>query len=1018
MSRWKRVLALLLSGLLMGANVFGQLPDPSFEHYTTDQGLASDYVTAILKDRRGFMWFGTSNGLSRFDGLRFNVYKRTAPSQTTHLGGLRGNYIVENGITEDRDGYLWVSTNRGLHRFDPVREEFRLIPTPLLSDQFGDNDYVSPLRFDPKGYGWFSTRDSMYRLETKSLRLTAYALPTTTSNAYTDPYFDRQGHFWVNHTGAIYQFNPAKRQYTYYGGSDNKHPAAKGLFSRLYETDEGVLVATHSRGLMQYDSQQDTFKLAPYSNFPTWTGEVIEDRLPSNQPFFWISGGASGLSAFIPSTNRHIALTRTPNDPLSYNGHYALTLYRDRQTGIIWVGTIRGVEKLDPMAIKFKRKSLGLPPGNGPDQFVRVVRQDNQDDNLYWIAVRQHGLYQWNRQMGQTQQIPPGSDQAKLQALDIIQDTRRRIWIGSSRGIHRYNPSTKQWQLINNFFPTSHQGKHGIDATAIDHKGRVWLGSNYDGLFWYNPSSEQIQQWPLMNQGSATYSGERNAVSRIQEDSQGRIWVLTTQGLYCIDPEKEQSRHVALHASPVSVQPSDRLQSTFFIDKQGQLWQSGIGFLACADANGRVKHVYTLANGLKADHIFSIVEDRHGHIWLATDYLLHELDPKTGQFNYYDKGSGLVEKMVFMPNSMTLNRQGELFIGFPGAFNYVQPEQLRRNPVPPPVVVTNILVNNKSRPATPSIQLKPTENTLTVMFAALGYSQPEKNTCAYQLVGFDKNWIETNERSVTYTNLEPGDYTLRIRAANNDGVWNETGTQLAIQVIPPYWQTGWFRLLVVCIALAILYVIYRYREAQRQHLEAIRNRIATDLHDDMGSTLSSIRIFSDVVQQQIAPVQPEAVPILQRISTSATTLSESMQDIIWTIQTKHDTLADVVTRMREFGLKLAEARQIDFRMHVGEEFQATRLNVEQRRNIYLIFKESINNAVKYAQCSRIDVWLSITGRQLRLVVRDDGRGFDPATVQAGNGLPNLKKRAREIRGNLTITTAPGAGTNIELQIKL
>jgi two-component sensor histidine kinase len=403
---------------------------------------------------------------------------------------------------------------------------------------------------------------------------------------------------------------------------------------------------------------------------------------------------------------------------------------------------------------------------------------------------------------------------------------------------------------------------------------------------------------------------------------------------------------------------------------------------------------------------------------MATDDLLHELNPKTQKFQYYDKGSGLIDKMIFMPCDITLNRQGEVFIGYPGGFNYVQPERLRQNNVSPPVVITAIRVNNKPRPVSQIVQLEPEETSLMVDFAALGYSQPLKNRYAYKLAGFDADWITSNDRTATYTNLEPGVYTFQVKAANNDGVWNQAGASVYVRVVAPYWKTGWFQLLCLALALCILYAIYRNRERQRQRLENIRNRIATDLHDDMGSTLSSIRLFSDVVQQQIAPVRPEAVPILQRISSSATTLSESMQDIVWTIQTNHDSLQDVVTRMREFGLKMAEAKEIIFNMEVSDAIDNLKLTLEQRRNLHLIFKESINNAVKYAGCSRIDVRLSLEGKCLRLLISDDGRGFDPATVQAGNGLANGQRRAREIRGTLTVTSAPGNGTRVELTMKI
>ena len=996
--------------LLLVTNALAQRPDASFEGFTTDQGLASDYITAILKDRRGFLWVGTSNGLNRFDGLTFKTFRHQNSTgiERPGLDGLLGNYIVNSGLTEDKAGFLWVATNRGLYRFDPVSEQFRGILIPPLRDGQADNDYVSPLRFDRQGFGWFSSKYQLYRLDPRTLQLTAYPLPAVIDNAYAEPYFDRAGRFWINQAGNLYRFDPETGHYRRSLAWINNRADSWVHYRTFYEDSKSPLLAVGDRGVWQYDARQNRF--VPYPPFPqTEVLDMRPDRLSNGEPFWWMGGGKTGLWAYVPATKQQVEFSHHADDRLSHNSGIVMNFYRDPQTGVLWLGTDQGLEKLDPFAIKFGRTLLTQATENGRRKAVAVVRQDNRDENSYWLAVYETGLVHWNRQTSAFQVIPLGKAPERRHALDLAQDRRGRVWVAMHGGVGRYDPATGRIEFINAFLPEAARFQD-ITVTYSDRQGRIWIGSRQDGLYWYDPTTERIQPWLL------PISDGLGIIRRVQEDSRGHIWTLTGRGLYQLDPSTRQTRHIGLYGAPIK--PTDRLQSTFSIDHRDQLWLSGIGFVACADTTGRIQQTYTLANGLQAEHIFSVIEDKRGHIWLATDNLLHELNPKTGRFTYYDKGSGLIEKMVFGPGEMTLNRQGELFIDYLGGFNFVQPSQLRRNAAPPPVVITNWRVNNVPRPVAKSIVLHPGETTLTLTFAALNFSQPDKNQYAYQLVGFNDDWTPTNDRTATYTNLEPGDYTFRVKAANNDGVWNPTGASVVVQVLPAYWQTGWFRLLCVALVVGFLYAIYRYRESQRQRLEGIRNRIATDLHDDMGSTLSSIRIFSDVVQQQIAPVRPEAVPVLQRISMSATTLSESMQDIIWTIDTKNDTLADLVTRMREFGLKLAEAKGIAFQMQVGDSFNSLRLNVEQRRNLYLIFKESVNNAVKYAQASRIDVSLGVTGKQLRLLIQDNGQGFDPAAVRLGNGLPNLQKRAAEIRGKLELTSAPGQGTTIELIMKM
>ncbi|CCH03121.1 histidine kinase [Fibrella aestuarina BUZ 2] len=992
-----------LVGLLTTLPTLAQQPDPSFERFTTDEGLASDYVTALLKDRRGFLWVGTSNGLSRFDGQRFKTYRRRNVPNS-----LLGNYVVNEGLTEAPDGILWIATNRGLCRFDPVSEQFRAIPIPPQRDGQADNDYTSPLRFDRQGFGWFSSKYSLYRLDPKTDRLTAYPLPTVIDNAYAEAYIDRRGRCWLNHAGRLYQFDPGRGQFRHCLAINRQQQADSTVqFRSFYEDAQGRLLLSGSQGVWQFEASRNAF--IPAADLPTSFVLALQaDRLPNGQAFWWLGGGPSGLMAHVPGTQHPSSFERHTDDRLSHNGGAALTFLRDPQSGIVWIGTDMGLEKVDRYAIRFRRKLLTPASSNARPAFVASVRPDTRDDNTAWLAVRGMGLVRWNRQSGALTPVSFGTQPERRDALSVAQDGRGRVWVGMRGGVGRYDPASGRADFINAFIPASQRAGQGFSAVFADRQGRVWLGSEHDGLFWYDPETDRINPWPLPTPPRLGF------VRRIQEDSRGRIWVLTGAGLYQLDPPTGQTRHVLLHGAPI--QPTDLLQSTFSIDRHDGLWVSGIGFVARADTSGRVQRTYTLANGLQAEHTFGIQDDAQGHIWLATDDRLHELDPRTGRFRYYDKGSGLIEKMVFQPGELSLNRRGELFIGYSGGFNYVQTADLHPNPTPPPVVITDLRINNVPRSLATPVVLQPGETTLTLDFVALNFSRADQNQYAYRLDGFDQNWVPTTDRQATYTNLAPGTYTFRVKAANNDGVWNPTGAALTLRVAPAYWQTGWFRLLCGALVLGILYAIYQNREAQRRRLDAVRERIAKDLHDDIGSTLSSIRVFSDVVQAQIAPVRPEAVPLLQRISTNATTLSESMQDIIWTVQPKNNRLQDVITRLREFGLRMAEAKDIRFTMQVADAFDSLTLDMEQRRNLYLIGKESINNAIKYANCSRIDITLSLTGRQLRMTIQDDGVGFDAATAHAGNGLANLHQRARDIGGTLHLTTASGQGTRIDLEL--
>ncbi|GAA4466010.1 hypothetical protein GCM10023189_47520 [Nibrella saemangeumensis] len=983
----------------------------SFQHYTTDQGLSNDEVKCILKDRRGFMWFGTVNGLNRFDGQRFTVYRRSKA-----LPGLPGNFII--GLTEDADGIIWVATNLGLCRLDPAREEFRHITIPPNRDQIGDNDVVYPLILDREGYGWFAGVHQLYRIDRKTLQLTTFPLPRNVHSSSVRLYLDRRDNFWVFSSGTVYRFDRARQQYTYILGRDQHHPQANIQAYNLFEDSHQQLwLFSAGHGLLRYDPKSDQFVDVP-DNLKT-VYALCEDRTPDGRLFFWGGGAETGLFSVDPVTLQHAVVKPEPRDPLAHNGSPVEAFYRDPQTGVIWMATEWGIQKMDPYALKVKRKMLPAPLTASPADRVRFVHQDRFNPDLYWIGTQRDGLYQWNRRLDTFTRTMDRRGLLRQGMYRMVQDNLGKIWLSLPNDLVQYDPKQNVWLYKEDWVPkTGHQLPNDIYHLDIDRKGAIWFTAG-PLVCSYNPVTKQLQtrSFPVAVGGE---NGPR--IYEFREDSRGRMWVYTVAGLFRFGEHSTQAERIPLQHADTALRFSDRIFITFSIDSKDRLWIGNIGFLAQADTSGRVVRIYNSDNGLMADHVLAMQEDKAGQLWLATDTYLHRLNPQTGTFQSLQKENGLFSNFIITSsvNSMSRNAQGELFIGFVNAFNYFDPLRLVRNTVPPPIAVTSVLVNNQPRTLEDDrlIALQPGDNSLSVAFVALNFSQPEKNQYAYQLVGFDKGWVHTNARTATYTNLEPGNYTLRIKAANNDGVWNQEGLELAVRVIPAYYQTWWFQGLCVLVLAAIGYAIYRNREAQRKKLEGIRNRIATDLHDDMGSTLSSIRIFSDVVQQQIQPVRPEAVPILQRISTSATTLSESMQDIIWTIQTKYDSLEDVVTRMREFGLKMAEAKDIKFTMQVSDKFHSTRLNVEQRRNLYLIFKESINNAVKYADCTTINVFLTVVGRHLKLVIEDNGRGFDPATVRQGNGLQNLRKRADEIKGQLTLESAPGAGTRIELVTKV
>jgi signal transduction histidine kinase len=296
---------------------------------------------------------------------------------------------------------------------------------------------------------------------------------------------------------------------------------------------------------------------------------------------------------------------------------------------------------------------------------------------------------------------------------------------------------------------------------------------------------------------------------------------------------------------------------------------------------------------------------------------------------------------------------------------------------------------------------------------------PEKNQYAYMLEGHDKDWIYTDasKRFANYTNLEAGEYTFRVKATNNDGVWNKKGVAVKLIITPPWWQTWWFRFLCILTVALIVFAILYARLQKIRDIHRIRNRIASDLHDDLGATLSSISIMSELVNQQIKDQLPQASSLLEKIGSSSRNMIESVNDMVWAINPKNDSFENVIKRMRSFASEILSAKDIAFHFDFDKNLLRSKLKTDTRRNFYLVFKEAINNIAKYSFATNAFVMLWNRENNFKMTIRDDGNGFDLNSVLRGNGLTNMQQRAAIMKAKFNLESIPGKGTIIELEFK-
>lgn len=973
--------------------------DYGFKHLTTDNGLSHDLIQTIVKDKQGFMWFGTLNGLNRFDGFQFKVFKHIKKDSTS----IPHNTIVD--LACDTSGYLWMSTGNGVCRYDPFKQNFNTIDLPDTS-----LSQVWHLTIDDKGTIIVLHGGHLYNINPKDLKV-SLVKKLTRPLVEARIFNGGKNRLWLVNHSAVYRYDCKTGQETHILGHDEEHRDDRVGVMYVYTDPTGkAWIGTYDKGLYNYN--ESTGKAELFSKSTPFIISMAADVDYTSNNLLWIGGGYAGLIVLNTKTLRVYDMPKNLQQSWTHNGGRINSFFRDTSNGILWLGTDFGIQKYDPGTAHFARKMLPTSGIIGQFPSVNSVIQDKTDPTgkTWWVCSWVGGLYKWNRQ---TDEFTSYAHKLKsLELFDIEQDNDGNIWIAEYKGIQIFHPVTGSWKFVDSFIRNDSVSTKVLRLHK-DCKGNIWFSQNYDGLFKYDYKTKTIKRQSL---SSVLRKPERIWITGITADSLGNVFVASAHHSFLIDSSGKISELILKPSKELPIKNSGA--HGIAIDKRGFIWLTNGSRLIKVSKDGTIVKVYE--DGIISTWLQAILIDKQGFLWISSDNALHRFDPVTEQFRYYKKEDGLFTNNI--SEQISLANNDELFVGFNSAFSYTNTRKLSDRTISVPFIFTYIQVEDKmvSPINASSVTLQPHENTLVVEYAALDYSRPEKIQYAYWIEqnGADTQWNFTSQRSLTFTNLGAGNYILHLKVRGPNGAMSKEELSLAIKVMPKFYETGWFWGLVIVVISGILYLFYTIRREQQNRLEKMRDRIATDLHDDMGSTLSSIRIFSDVVKRQVTDKEPQSVPLLDKISNNAAQLSENMQDIIWTIKQDNDKLEDLVTRMREFGLKLCDAKDIEFKVHISDSFRSSRLNLEQRRNLYLIFKECLNNAIKYSGCDIVQLFITQQGKHLKMVIQDNGKGFNETEIKKGNGLNNIYKRAKEIKGNATIESGDGNGTRVDVLIKL
>lgn len=844
--------AILLTSIFLinGLPAFGNPEDIVFDHITNDQGLSNNSISGIVQDNQGFLWFGTQDGLNRYDGVTFTIYK----NDPQNAGSPASNLI--STIYKDNKGQIWVGFyEHGVNKFDAKTNSFV---------QFKQLDILDPEKKmlnancfyqDRQSKMWIGTKYNLINFDEATGKVKIYTLPATEVFFINSIVEDNEGNLWVRTGSRLYIFDRQTGQFTpilSYGGLYSftfitlgdllLHPSGMlyvSTFDGIYviDTKTKKVVRTYLTDLEKGARNDFPTKLLLTDNNTLWvgltetglrridlnTGEIEQYQHDVQNPnslisnnvtalfkdssgVLWIGDFIYGLSKYSPTANKFKRYRHNPFKQDSLSNNYIRGIYEDRQ-GYIWIGTqFGGLNRFDPKTFRFAHyqhdpeKADSLPNDNIWATYEDHVQQ-------FWVGSFNGGLFMMDREKGSFTLFTGIPSDTNI--LTIYESKDGYLWVGALQGLFLISPDRKKSVY---YHPTDldfSYTNNGVQAIYQDHYGDIWIGSDL-GLTRFNKAENGYQKEPH----NIGHSGNMTSVfvTNIVETRDGTIWVATKGG---------------------GLNRFDRDTATFT--------------------------PFTTTNGLPHNNIYGVCEDKQGNLWLSSDNGIARFDPNSMQVRIFNTDDGLQAK-EYNRRAFSQTRDGQIAFGGILGFNIFYPEKISDNKTMPPVwikdltILTNNLTLNIVDTNQQEITLTHDQNYLQFSFAALDFNAPERNSYSYKLENFDQQWINVhNKREVTYTNLDAGEYIFRLKAANSDGVWNEMGTSLKLIIMPPLWKRWWAYLIYITALMAFVWHRSMVFKRQTQLLEAkVTERTIQLKQSEQELTTKTVELANTVKQLSVS----------------------------------------------------------------------------------------------------------------------------------------------------------------------
>ncbi|MCF8355975.1 MAG: hypothetical protein K9H48_16095 [Melioribacteraceae bacterium] len=985
---------------------------PTISNLTIDDGISSNVIFSIVQDDIGYLWIGTNAGLDRYDGIKFKHYHNN-PFDSTSLS----SNLVQH-IMQDSRGRLWISTRAGLNLYNRDKDNFtNFVVDESDSDGIPNDDIWHTYETSDEILWLCTRRNGLLRFDTDQNKFNSYRhdgmdLSSIPNDRVTDIIEDNNGKIWVIsvlHEKCILNKLQEDRQ-SFKRINIGELQSSPNVVTK--DKNGFLWLGTFDSQLIKFDPASEKYQFFTFSMEKQTVRSITIDR----QENIWLGTSDGGAYRFDPDG------ARFENYPEKFNSESGLSfktvwdIYEDDK-GIVWLGTFGGgVDKIIPEQELFNQDYIY-------DEKWSMLREVTSflklKDGTLLIGTFGNGLF--IKRDKSLEQIKPQTinsiELSDNRINKIIIDKESNIWISTVISIIVLDSTLNTVRVIEEGPYATDLSSGTVNDLLPDNQGNVWAAT-HNGINILRNDTENVTK--IFHNKNETNTILRNHVYALFLDSRNIIWIGTAAGLSSLsDDRKSYSHYIADPNGDNSIR--NNFITDITEDQNANIWISTFGGgISKIDRDNEKILTFDESIGLADNRTSSIVLGNDSSIWVGTKSGLSKLDLNSNYItNFYDV-QGLASN-EFSGNAAYKSDDGKIYFGNINGFNSFFPEQLLKGDNGSNLILTNFRLFNRDYSFDhciediSKIELTYEQNFITFEFALLDYTFPKKNRYKYKLEGLDPEWIDSgNKNHADYTNIPPGNYNFRVKAANSGNNWSAKELDISLIIFPPYYQSWWFISLMTLLFFLVLFGIYKYRINEIKKLHVLRDNIHKNLHDELGSTLTSINYFARALKNN----KTKHAKYLENIITSSDDARERIKDMMWVVNPKNDSVKDLFSRVRRFASDIFEANNIEYEIVMPTVDYDFKVSMQSRQNFWLIIKELIANIIKHSKAGKVKLMIQMNDHDVCIWIEDDGIGFDVQKVKNGEGLKNISSRIKEMNGVMKLDSAEREGTHYNLRFNL